>query len=363
MRRDLNPELLGDALSWIGDTALAEQLDAAFTAECVAALQKHISPATAELLESIGGGGRHRLVRAPEVTRQTLFVPTLPPEQIDSFINSLAQVESALDGAGKRPTEALWSALGDATVNEDGSARWWPQITGANPIPLDFGSPWAQRIDLSGRFEFTAAPRPMLADEEIHAIHARLVEALGLLRQLSPTLPKFVSINTRVLVLQIDPASPAVASGSNGRFVGRSFVANPQSADATIDCLAEAIVHEAIHAMIYCECLQRPWTDGEAAIELPRVASPWSGRALPVRPFLEATCVWFGLVHLWTLALRNELFEPEAARTRLLRSLRGFCRGPLVDRVRPWWPDIRPDVLATVERLQSRILDAVGDTA
>jgi hypothetical protein len=69
------------------------------------------------------------------------------------------------------------------------------------------------------------------------------------------------------------------------------------------------------------------------------------------------------LVHLWTLALRHELFEREVAHTRLMRSLRGFCRGPLADRVRPWWSEIRPDVLAAVDRLQSRILDAVGDAA
>jgi hypothetical protein len=185
---------------------------------------------------------------------------------------------------------------------------------------------------------------------------------MGLLQQLSPTLPRFASICTRVLVLQADPTSAAVASGSNGRFVGRSFIANPHSTDATIDCLAEGVVHEAIHALIYCECLRRPWTDGEAAIEVPRVESPWTGRPLPVRPFLEAACVWFGLVHLWTLALSHERFEREAAHTRLMRSLRGFCRGSLVDRVRPWWSEIRPDVLTAVDSLQSRILDAVGES-
>jgi hypothetical protein len=363
MHCELNPESFGDALSWLGDTALAEQFDEAFTTECELALEKHVSPATTELLDLIGRAGRSRVLRSPEVTRQTLFAPTLPLEQIDSFIKGAAQVELALTGAGRRPMEARWSALGDVMITEDDAVRWWPRIAGANPIPLDFGSPWAQRVDLTGRLEFTTAPRQNLSDEQVHAIHGRLDQAIGLLEQLAPTLPKFVSVCTRVLVLQIDSSSAFVASGSNGRFVGRSFITNPQSADATTDCLVEAVVHEAIHAMIYCECLRRPWADGEAAIEVPRVESPWTGRALPVRPFLEAACVWFGLVHLWTLALSHDLFEREAAHNRLMRSLRGFCRGSLVDRARPWWPEIRPDVLATVDHLQSRILDAVGDAS
>jgi len=358
---ELSPEALGDALSWVGDSELAERFDATFTAECETALQKCVSPATTELLNRLDQVGRRRLLRAPEIARQTLFAPTLPPDQVDAFVNAAARVELTLAGAEPPSHEVRWSALGDVMLAGADAPRWWPQIKGANPIPLDFGSPWAQRIDLSGRLEFDATSRPPLSDEDVRAIHGRLVAAMGLLQELSPTLPRFTSICTRVLVLQIDPTSAAVASGSNGRFVGRSFITNPHSADADAECLAEGVVHEAIHALIYSECLRRPWTDGEAATEVPRVESPWSGRALPVRPFLEAACVWFGLVHLWTLALRQERFDRETAHTRLMRSLRGFCRGSLVDRVQPWWPEIRPDVLAAVDSLQSRIIDAVGE--
>ncbi|CAB3802417.1 hypothetical protein LMG28614_05604 [Paraburkholderia ultramafica] len=361
MHGELNPDCLGDALSWIGDTDLAERLDAAFTAESEAALRVRISPSVAERLDCLSGACRNRLVRAPEITRQTLFAPTLTPSQIDAFVDSAVQVESALIGVGLQPTAARWSALGDVMLADDGTFLWWPQITGANPISLDFGSPWAQRIDLSGRLEFCTVSRPALTDVEVHFIHGRLVGAMGELQQLSPVLPKFVSLCTRVLVLQIDPLNAYVASGSNGRFVGRSFIANPQRAEATTDCLAEAVVHEAIHGLMYCESLHRPWACGDAAVEVARVESPWTGRALPIRPFLEAACVWFGLVHLWALALRSERFERKAAHMRLMRSVRGFCRGSLVDRARPWWHEIRPDVLTAVDCLQARVVEALGD--
>jgi len=360
MRNALNGDTLGDALSWVGDTALAERVDSDFSAECEFALLEHLTPAAAELLDRIGARSRRRIVRAPEVARQTLFAPTLPREQVAPFVASAIEVEAALAGAAFAAPEARWSALGDVVL-DDGVPRWWPTLDDAHPIPLDFGSPWAQRIDLSGRLEFDEAPRPALSDDEVRGIHGRLLEVMGLLQQLSPTMSRFVCVCTRVLVLQVDPSSHAVASGSNGRFVGRSFITNPQSPGATIDCLAEGVVHESIHALIYGESLRSPWTDGEAAVEVPRVESPWTGRALPVRPFLEAACVWFGLVHLWTLALHQQRFEREAAHTRLMRSLRGFCRGSLVDRVQPWWTEIRPDVLEAVDCLQARIREAVGD--
>jgi HEXXH motif-containing protein len=360
VRAELNPDTLGDALSWAGGTALAERFDADFAAECETAAGQHASAATSELISVLDAGQRDRVLRAPEITRQTLFTSTLPPEGVDSLLNRSAQIELACAEGGTGASSG-WSALGDVMVQGDGTTKWWPQMSGSDAVPLDFGSPWAQRIDLSGRLEIDGSPRPSLAADAVSDIHDRLTEAMALMREASPALPRFVAICTRVVVLQIDPLSSAIASGSNGRFVGRSVISNPQSDDGTIDCLAEALVHEAIHALIYSESLRHSWTVGEASIEVARIESPWSGRTLPVRPFLEAACVWFGLVHLWTLALRHQLFARDAAHRRLMRSLRGFCRGSLVDRVRPWWPEIRPDVLATVDGLQARIRDAVGD--
>lgn len=354
----MNPDAVGNALSWIGDAAMIEELDVVFTAECEAALRARVGPATAETVDRLGASGRRRLLRAPEITRRLLFVATAPPDT-DRFVTDAAMVELALCGAEPPPPAGGWSALGDVRLLEDGTPRWWPQLADVDPVPLDFGSPWAQRIDLSGRLEFVSAPRPSFAEAEVDSIHVRLAASMDLLQKLSPTLPRFVSAATCVLVLQIDPTSQAVASGTNGRYVGRSFVANPHSQDATLDCLAEAVVHEAIHGLIFRESLRRPWVDGLASLEEPRVPSPWTGRPLPVRPYLEATFVWFGLVHLWALALRHGVFEHEAVHHRLTRSMRGFGSGSLVDRARPWWSDVRADVLATIDCLQRRILEAL----
>lgn len=356
----MNADAIGDALSWVGDAALIEALDEAFMADCESALRARIDLKTADAVERLDARALRRLLRAPEISRQILFVATAEQRDIDQFVRDAVRVELILCGIERKTPVACWSALGDVQLLKDGTARWWPKLTGPYAVPLDFGSPWAQRIDLSGRHELAAAGRPAFADAEVERIHRGISESMQLLWTLSPTLPQFVSLATCVLVLQIDPSSGAVASGTNGRYVGRSFIANPQSTDTTLDCLAEAMVHEAIHGMIFRESLRRPWVEGEASVEVPRVPSPWTGRPLPVRPYLEAVCVWFGLVHLWALALRRGEFEPGAAHRRLMRSMRGFCGGALVDAARPWWRDIRADVLETIDCLQRRVVDALG---
>jgi hypothetical protein len=231
-------------------------------------------------------------------------------------------------------------------------------------MALDFGSPWAQGIDLSGQLEHTDTPRRQFTDDELQRVHGRVAATMATLDQLSRTVSRFVDRATCVLVLQIDPASPThVASGTNGNYIGRSFVTNPQLDDGTLDCLAEGIVHEAIHGLLYRDSLHRPWVRGEAANEVPRVRSPWTGRTLTVRAYLEAACVWFGLAHLWALGHQAQLFEPAEARRRLVRSVSGFGQGALVDRLNPWRADIRPDIVEVIDGLQHRVVDALAEAA
>lgn len=358
----MTPEELGDALSWTGDTVLIDRLDEALAAETGAALEGRLDPSAKATLAALPPRARQRLQRAPEVTRRLLFASPAPSD-LATFLAEAIAVEGALAGGGSRPATPCWSALGDACLLPDGTTAWWPQIEGRAMV-LDFGSPWAQGIDLSGRLEHTATPRRQFTDDELQLVHGRVAATMATLGELSVMVSRFVDRATCVLVLQIDPASPThVASGTNGNYIGRSFVTNPQLEEGTLDCLAEGVVHEAIHGLLYRDSLRRPWVRGEAANEVPRLRSPWTGRSLTVRAYLEAACVWFGLAHLWALGHQAQLFEPVAVRRRLVRSVTGFGQGALVDRVKPWRADIRPDIVDTIDGLQHRVVDALAEAA
>jgi hypothetical protein len=107
---------------------MVEQLDVEFMAECDAALRARIGATTANVVDRLDASGRRRLLRAPEITRQILFVATAPSADIDGFVTDAAMVELALSGTGPPPPAARWSALGDVQVLENGALRWWPQL-------------------------------------------------------------------------------------------------------------------------------------------------------------------------------------------------------------------------------------------
>jgi hypothetical protein len=354
---------VGEALTWLDGTAVIDALDAAVVARTADAFQRRASAPAVTAFTRLDEHRQWRVLRAPEVTRRLLFAAA-GPDDTEAFLATAVGVELALADQGSPPAEPSWSALGDVRVGPDGTTEMWPQLTGDRTMALDFGSPQARSIDLSGRFERTSAARPSFTTDQVHAIHRRVAEVMSELAALDSALEHFVQRATCVLVLQIDPdGADHVASGTNGIYIGRSFVTNPHDPGASLDCLAEGIVHEAIHGLLYRESLDRAWVSGDAALEVPRVRSPWTGRALPVRPFLEAAHVWFGLAHLWALGSQSTSFDPRVVRARLARSVQGFTEGPVVDLVRPWWPDIRTEVIERIAGIQAHLLDALAGTS
>jgi hypothetical protein len=352
-------EGVGETLTWLDGTRMSDTLDEEIVRRSEESWLGCAGPAAEQAIARLGREGLRRVLRAPEVTRRLLFPSTAPNDPL-AFMRQAVDVELALAGEGPPPRVSAWSALGDVVVHPDGTTTRWPQLDGEPALALDFGSPWATHIDLSGRLESTSAHRTGFGHGEVRAVHHKITRAMESIEALSPTVGMFVRRSTCVLVLQVDADAPdQVTSGTNGNYIGRSFITNPHHPDASIDCLVEAIVHEAIHGLLYRDSYGNAWVCSDAAAEVPRVTSPWTGRALPVRSFLEATFVWFGLVHLWALASRSEIFDYDAARQRIVRSVSGFTRGPLVDRVRPWTQEIRPDVLQAVDQLQGRVVDAL----
>lgn len=89
-----------------------------------------------------------------------------------------------------------------------------------------------------------------------------------------------------------------------------------------------------------------------------------SGGAAPVAMLWALPShLWHGLVHLRSLALQGGGFDAEAVKTRLIRRVDSFNRGSLIERGRPFRDEVRPDVLATVDTLPSRIVEALGERA
>ena len=87
--------------------------------------------------------------------------------------------------------------------------------------------------------------------------------------------------------------------------------------------IAEALVHEAIHSLLYMQERCHPWVPAELYAPVPRVVSPWRGRNLALRPFLQACFVWYGILQFWGKATTTGTLRPHRWASRCQREPRG----------------------------------------
>lgn len=353
-------------LRWGEDDAPLEQVHEAWTtmvhdrlAELLHALEQ-LHPASAErvraALASLDEGMVERMVEAPETTFRLFW--GRDPAETGQFLFTAAAAERARAGKPVSVGRPVWSARGDFVVLPGGERVHGPAVAGVPCLDLD--SPAACQLDLTGaNYTVRSARRPLTGPERTITL-ARLEELSSELRAASPRVAAFVLRFTKVLILQRHGDEP-FSSGSNGQFVGRSAVANPQLPSADGAVLADAVVHEAIHALLYMQELRRGWVLEASLYEAtPRITSPWSGRRLPVRAFLQACFVWYGLVNFWAQAHLNGALNQRRKRDLFARAAGGFLDTPLVNALEPYRSVLRDEVLDAVAEMQADVVRCVG---
>jgi len=264
-------------------------------------------------------------------------------------------------------------AVGDSMVNPvkyarrrevhapDGSVvgdwQWAPQL------PMDAGSPYAATVDVAGTSIRIPQPQAPYATEELAASLAKTSRAARGIQTAAPWAWDMVQDFTTMLLLLPDREAPTqFSSGSSGQFVGRSVVANAHLSKVRVEHVAEALVHEAIHGVLYMDEQHDPWVLDAALYAGPmRIASPWTGNPLPLRPYLQACFVWYGLLSFWAQALPSGAFDRVVVRERLHVALSGFLRGDLLERVAYAAPSLSREVRNGVSALQASVAGSFAD--
>lgn len=353
------------ALSWAGTPDAFDRVYATYVDLLIGVLERRaVDDGCAEEVarfydwcQRLDAGGFMRFLTAPETSRRLLFRGVSPTERWRFFVASL-QAEAARAGQPVRFTEETWTPLGDAAFLPDGQQISWPQI--GDMMPLDFGSPYARSVDLSGE-RLSADGREQFTREELETGYHKVRQALLTVGTVSPVISEFMVRFNMVLILQKDPSQPDQCdSGSNGQYIGRSFITNVHSPKVTPEAIADAAVHEGIHALLYMQQVQQPWGPDDVIYDqTPRVPSPWTGRWLPLRSFMEACFVWYGLVHFWADALGKPELDLRQAQTFMARAMKGFLKPvTLTDLPGEYRPVLLDDVLQTIAEMQGRIRTA-----
>jgi hypothetical protein len=292
-----------------------------------------------------------RLLLAPETTERLFWHWRHRPSDVGQFLARSIRAEAARLGSAEPFHEDTWSALGDIRFGANGIIHRMPQLPGL--MPLDFGSPYSMNIDMTGDATTDIVMRPSFTSREVRQVLRRLKQAAASVKLTSPFIADFVVHFNLVLVLLKEPSSTAFASGSNGDYVGRSFIVNPHASDVSEVHLAEAIVHEGIHGLLYMQERLKPWIlDPNLETGRPKLNSPWTGSSLTLRSYLQACFVWYGLLHFWCLSLPAGAFQIERIKARIGEALRGFLAGPLLGGVTPYSHGISPEIIAAIREMQ-----------
>lgn len=324
----------------------------------VAALADEVT----DLLAQLDNRQLAATLAAPEVSYRLLWPMHHEDSQAADFIREALRTACA---ASRALQVAATDWLADGSGFIDGSGRVTYPWARPGGLPVDFGSPHALATDVSGERLRAPTQRPPLAPEEILATQAKLQAAAEATARAAPHAWRMTLDFTKALILIPDNGAPQqFSSGSSGQFVGRSVLANPQLAKVGAVQVAEALVHEAIHAVLYMDEQHDPWVLDDAlyAGSL-RITSPWTGNRLPLRPFLQAAFVWYGILALWSRVRADEAFARDAVRARMNEAAAGFLRGRLLDRVGPSIDRLSPEVVHSVDELQRYVEAALGSAS
>jgi hypothetical protein len=306
-------------------------------------------------LQTVPSPNFFRVVLAPDVTCRLLWRHPDRVQRVSEFLDKALHVEAVISGREEADCDA-WTALGDMKVLQSGEILRAADIPGLPPLDLDspnIASGEFVSIIGHGEVRFRSLShdvRPVVID--------RMTSAWDEISATSKLVADFIAKFVQVFVLRSDNIRTEFSSGSYRRYIGRVVMGNPHSDSVSDIGLAEAMVHEAIHALLYMALYTVPWgvDSNRMYTKGVRIVSPWTGAPLNVSSFLQACFVWYGLVHFWSLALRRESFnDTHGTRLRMARALEGFVGSPLVDNLCSEDRKIvRDDVITAIEKMQSR---------
>jgi hypothetical protein len=306
------------------------------------------------LVPTLSQSSQERFLTAPRLHHLLWSEPT---DEAIGLIHAFIKVEQLRSTTARDHDGCGWSALGDIYLpngSEPGPAflstgeRYLaPKVA---QITVDAYSPLLNvRALLGGR---SATVHDL---SELETITYKLKEALDLIESDNAAARVMINASTRSIV--VTKSHPSICNGSSRTCIGAVHLANVHSDVWSIGRLMDALVHEAIHSLIYKLELATPLYVDEAAASGIELISPWTGNSLRLHSFVHATFVWFGLWSFWKNYAGGGAIVPISF---LERAQRGFL-GPSPLRSFGEEPAnwVRPEVLWMMEIVREKVSEGL----
>jgi hypothetical protein len=156
----------------------------------------------------------------------------------------------------------------------------------------------------------------------------------------------------------VDPQAP-LSSNSLLRNARLTLILNGHLGPSESAPLAEAIVHEAIHSLLFMfEEVHAPFLPRNSGAEFLTVRSPWSGKDLFLSAYIHACVVWYGLYWFWTAAAEAAAWPIQYCSELRLRARAGFERRPFERLPIDCQKLLSPEITALFAEIEDRMLSA-----
>jgi hypothetical protein len=306
--------------------------------------------------EELPALGKLRFLMAPETFYRISRLRKEPVDSISFLCNAL-NGEAAFHGLGAM-NKGYSTALGDFYCPEPphGGANEGGAPTEAFRAPLlrdtitiDFDSvnaAAAQEMDvaLPEYVQYSAAEKSRVC-EKLNATFAQI-------KNVSEAAADLIKEHIKVIV-PFKTATAQHGSTSQPHVPGRVLLRGVDQINLAM--IASALVHEAMHQVLYI----LEWA-GTFVVEDPdaravRVKSLWTGRDLALHSYIHACFIWYGLANFFFLAQSSRDFEISQVKRELARSLSGFRDRNPVDQLAPHAGMLRYDVLKVAGTLWDRL--------
>ena len=263
-----------------------------------------------------------RIISAPETFRHLLMYEMKTFDSgVEQFFNTAFDIELNAKKMSSLHTTALWSALGDISVEPEQSngTRNVVRQSFLHGIVIDGASPAVTRKPLVASekdWKFNSVRKPSTA--EYSRAFKKISQAFDLLATQSKSYLYLVREHTKIIVLCSDKDDYFTSASCNAE-IGRTTLYNAHLETVTVAHITTALVHEAIHSFLYCVEQNCPFTTVEPDNDTTTMTSPWTGGKLNLHSYIHAFFVWWGIVRLWensvilndteTIHVANEIVE------------------------------------------------------
>lgn len=279
----------------------------------------------AESLDLLPPQQRSRFLRSPLVASRLLTDYENSVLDYRPIAKGLL-AELAIAGMVDVLEESIWTALGDRRLDPGKHGSW-----NAPPVQI-LGTEIV--IDAEGPTDFSgpATGRLVLADaDEREAVKRKVADAAAAIAAASEHALSFWSACQDVVALRKAADLSAICSSNSFiRNARLAVIVNGHLPAVQTASIADAIVHEAIHSLLFMYEETRAALvarDGEAISAT--VTSPWTRKELFLSAYVHACIIWYGLFWFWHEAKSRRSFSADYCDYFSSRAAKGFAQGAL----------------------------------